>query len=128
MINKVVVHPSVLFTVVNNLERRKPEDQDNSGIIIGQASKGIVYLKYAYPVKYEMLNGVLQIESESIKPLLDLHRRVHPGHIIVGWYTKKIDNPTYLINKYLPKEIPSLVYLRVNVSDNDLGIETFVRQ
>ncbi|KAF1745319.1 hypothetical protein MXB_4402 [Myxobolus squamalis] len=126
MILKVVVHPSVLFSIINNFERKKSEGEDTSGFIVGKIVKNIVYLKHAYPVKCELVQDSLQIDTDSIKPGIEMHHRVHPSHLLVGWYSTKIDDPTFLINNYLPKDIPSLVYLRVRVAENDLCIDTFI--
>ncbi|KAI8070582.1 maintenance of mitochondrial structure and function-domain-containing protein [Gilbertella persicaria] len=83
--------PVVLFTVLDHYLRR---DQSKVlGAILGVRSPDgtEVEIRNAFPLIYTTENDDIVLDKDHYRTMYELHQRVNPDEIIVGWYTAGAD-------------------------------------
>jgi len=108
---------------------RKNEGYRVIGSLTGFVSDGIIEIKNCFPVPHTEMDQV-GVDMEFLHTLLDLHHKVSPKEVIVGWYTTgaEINDASVLIHQFYSREMNhSPIHLTVDTSltDSTLSVKAY---
>ncbi|KAH3757715.1 Mov34/MPN/PAD-1 family protein [Pelomyxa schiedti] len=83
----VVVHPVVIFNILEHHSRRKVEEANSRavGTLLGTTTGNVVEVYDCFPVPHTEEEAV-EIFKDFHLAMLELHKRVSPKRTVVGWY------------------------------------------
>lgn len=88
----VSLHPSALFTILDHYLRRSSSAGPRViGTLLGVRSSGNgageqdVDVRAAFAVPHNETEEQVQVDMDYHRQMLDLHLKVHPEEVIVGW-------------------------------------------
>lgn len=110
-ISKVSVHPAALFSILDHyLRRNDPESKakgadgdgedaedatpDGSGnaqpnrvigTLLGTHNDNEVEIRSCFAVPHNETDDLVQVDMEYHRSMIELHTKVHPEEVIVGW-------------------------------------------
>lgn len=127
----VRVHPVVLFNIVDSFERRSKKTPRVFGTLLGNVDKlGNVEVSNCFVVLYREKDGELFIDLNLARELGDLHKKVNPNEVIVGWFAvgpSSSDDYAFLLHDYYSRETTNPIHLCVDpTTDKGLDIKAFV--
>lgn len=127
----VKVHPVVLFNIIDSFERRSKKTPRVFGTLLGNVDKlGNVEVSNCFVVLYREKEGELYIDLNLARELGDLHRKVNPNEVIVGWFAvgpSSSDDYAFLLHEYYSRETTNPIHLCVDPStEKGLDIKAFV--
>lgn len=86
----VTVDPVVLFSILDHELRRPASQQRAIGALLGVRSEDgsdTVEVKNSFPMVYEAnVEGELAVDRDHFNKMHQLHQRVNPKELLVGWY------------------------------------------
>ncbi|KAL3838395.1 hypothetical protein ACJIZ3_022986 [Penstemon smallii] len=129
-IEKVVVHPLVLLSIVDHYNRVARDTRKRVvGVLLGTSYKGTVDVVNSYAVPFEEDDrdpSIWFLDHNYHESMFSMFRRINAKEHVVGWYStgpklKENDlNVHGLFNDYVPN--PVLVI--IDVQPKELGIPT----
>ncbi|KAK4480284.1 hypothetical protein RD792_013352 [Penstemon davidsonii] len=129
-IEKVVVHPLVLLSIVDHYNRVARDTKKRVvGVLLGTSFKGTVDVVNSYAVPFEEDDrdpSIWFLDHNYHESMFSMFRRINAKEHVVGWYStgpklKENDlNVHGLFNDYVPN--PVLVI--IDVQPKELGIPT----
>lgn len=127
----VKVHPVVLFNIIDSFERRSRKIPRVFGTLLGNVDKlGNVEVSNCFVVLYREKDGELYIDLNLARELGDLHRKVNPNEVIVGWFAVgpgSSDDYAFLLHEYYSRETTNPIHLCVDPTvEKGLDIKAFV--
>ncbi|CAO3652062.1 unnamed protein product [Cunninghamella blakesleeana] len=83
------VSPVVLFSVFDHYLRRNPDQNKVVGAILGVRSDDgtEVEIRNAFSLIYTINNNRIVLDEDHYRTMFELHRKVNPEEVILGWYT-----------------------------------------
>jgi len=122
------LHPVVLFSVLDHYIR-KSEGYRVIGTLTGFINDGVVEIKNCFPVPHTELDQV-GVDMEFHHVLLDLHHKVSPKEVIVGWYStsSEINDASVLIHQFYSREMnqpPIHLTVDTALTDGSMGIKAY---
>lgn len=87
-VQRVHAHPAVLASVLDAHLRRNTQQDRVFGTLLGvrDVQAGTVELRNAFGVPYEVRGkGQVTIDMDHHRAMLDLHLKVNPREVVVGW-------------------------------------------
>jgi len=119
----------VLFNVVDAFERRNLEANRVIGTLLGTQDKlGNVEITNSFVVQHREANNEVAIDIEVAKELYDLHRKVNPNELIVGWFATgggEVNEYSVVIHEYYSRECPNPVHLTIDPAESGLSIKAY---
>ncbi|KAF2864217.1 eukaryotic translation initiation factor 3 subunit F [Piedraia hortae CBS 480.64] len=93
----VIVHPQALFSIIDHASRRPADQQRVIGTLLGTRSEDgtEVTITNCYAVPHTETAEQVEMEMDSHKHMLELHLRVAPKEILVGWYATSSELNTF---------------------------------
>jgi len=127
----VKVHPVVLFNIIDSFERRSRKTPRVFGTLLGNVDKlGNVEVSNCFVVLYREKDGELYMDLNLARELGDLHKKVNPNEVIVGWFAVgpgSNDDYAFLLLEYYSRETANPVHLCVDpTTDKGLDVKAFV--
>lgn len=127
----VKVHPVVLFNIIDSFERRSKQTPRVFGTLLGNVDKlGNVEVSNCFIVQYREKDGELYIDLNLARELGDLHKKVNPNELIVGWFAVgpgSSDDYAFLLHDYYSRETTNPIHLSVDpTTEKGLDIKAFV--
>lgn len=127
----VKVHPVVLFNIIDSFERRSRSTPRVFGTLLGNVDKlGNVEVSNCFVVLYREKEGELYIDLNLARELGELHKKVNPNEVIVGWFAVgpgSSDDYAFLLHEYYSRETTNPIHLCVDPStDKGLDIRAFI--
>lgn len=127
----VKVHPVVLFNIIDSFERRSRKTPRVFGTLLGNVDKlGNVEVSNCFVVLYREKDGELYIDLNLARELMDLHRKVNPNEVIVGWFAvgpSSSDDYAFLLHEYYSRETTNPIHLCVDpTTEKGIDIKAFV--
>ncbi|KAK4320022.1 hypothetical protein Pmani_009091 [Petrolisthes manimaculis] len=114
------VHPVVFFTIVDSYERRNPDAHRVIGTLLGTigVDKGAVEITNCFCVPHNESKEEVAVELDFAKDMYELHRKVNPGEVIVGWWATghEITDHSLLIHDYYSRITTSPIHLTVDTT------------
>lgn len=127
----VKVHPVVLFNIIDSYERRSRKTPRVFGTLLGNVDKlGNVEVSNCFVVLYREKDGELYIDLNLARELGDLHKKVNPNEVIVGWFavgSASSDDYAFLLHEYYSRETANPIHLCIDpTTEKGLDIKAFV--
>jgi len=120
----------VLFNIVDIYERRNSDANRVIGTLLGTQDKsGNVEVSNSFVVQHREANNEVAIDIEVAKELYELHRKVNPNEVIVGWFAtggREVNEYSVVIHDYYSRETTNPVHLTVDPSERGLNIRAYV--
>lgn len=114
------VHPVVFFTIVDSFERRNPEAQRVIGTLLGTigVERGAVEITNCFCVPHNESKEEVAVELDFAKDMYELHRKVNPSEVIVGWWATghEITDHSLLIHDYYSRVTSNPIHLTVDTT------------
>ena len=124
---KVVVHPLVLLSVVDNYNRvGRDTNRRVVGILLGEHSKGMVDVTNSYAVPFEENAkdpSIWFMDHNYHEEMLGMLRRINAKEQVVGWYSSgpKLHDNDIIINELVRQYVPHPVLIVIDVQPKELG-------
>ncbi|UZJ55381.1 hypothetical protein CBS101457_004701 [Exobasidium rhododendri] len=151
----VQVHPVALFSILDHYLRRsdpEPEEEELNedgtakvkepstaepsttrviGTLLGTRTESEVEIKSCFAVPHHETSEQVQVDMDYHKTMFELHQRVNPEEVIVGWYATgpNINMYTSLIQDFFSRETAphQAVHLTVDTEvRNEMGVKAYV--
>lgn len=114
------VHPVVFFTIVDSYERRILDAHRVIGTLLGTigVDKGCVEITNCFCVPHNESKEEVAVELDFAKDMYELHRKVNPNEIIVGWWATghEITDHSLLIHDYYSRVTTNPIHLTVDTT------------
>ncbi|XP_013397394.1 eukaryotic translation initiation factor 3 subunit F [Lingula anatina] len=124
------VHPVVLFSIVDSYERRNEDARRVIGTLLGTLDKGAVEVTNCFTVPHNESEDEVAVDIEFARNMYELHKKVNPGEVIVGWYStgSEVTEHSVLIHEYYAREAKNPIHLTVDTTlrGNKMGIKAFL--
>jgi translation initiation factor 3 subunit F len=147
----VQVHPVALFSILDHYLRRSDNEVDEAagegadgaagttnaqhtrviGTLLGTRNGSEIEVKSCFAVPHHETAEQVQVDMEYHKTMCDLHLRVNPDEIIVGWYATgtKLNMYTSLIQDFYSRETAPHQAIHLTVDPDvrsDMGVKAYV--
>ena len=110
-VSQAVVHPNVIFNVCDSYVRRNDNVERVIGTLLGhydaKTNRLEVTNSYAVPHNVQQSTGQVLLDVEFHRAMIELHARVNPKEIVIGWYSTGdgIVPASSLIHEFYAKEM-----------------------
>ena len=85
--SSATVHPVALFSILDHYLRRTDEQERVIGTLLGTRSDtGEVEVRSAFAVLHSETADQVAVDMEYHRTMYDLHHKVNPKEVIVGWF------------------------------------------
>jgi len=126
--SSVSVHPVVIFSVLDHFVRRN-EGHRVIGTLLGVINEGQIEIRSSFPVPHTE-GEQLAVDMDFHTNMLDLHHRVSPKEVIVGWYStgSEIDDNSVMIHDFYTKKMnipPVHVTIDTNLTNVSMSVKAF---
>lgn len=114
----VKIHPVALFSICDGFIRRSEKQDRIIGTLLGTTTDGIVEVKNCYIVPHNESSEQVAIDIAHHKTMFELHQRVAPAEVVVGWFATgpALYTSDALIQEFYTKEAPNSVHLLVDTT------------
>ena len=116
-----VVHPHVLFSIIDHYSRREENQQRVIGTLLGTVDDaGTVTVCSGFPVPHTETEEQVAVNTDFHATMLQLHRRVFPKQQVVGWYSTgvEVNDSSILFHEFYGQEVERPIHLLL---DQGLG-------
>lgn len=131
LVPNVVVHPTVLFSIVDAFERRPEDARRVIGTLLGSVERGGYHVEVTncFAVPHNESEDEVAVDMEFAKNMFDLHKKVQPNEVIIGWYATGPDvtEHSILIHEYYSREAKNPVHLTLDTTlrGNHMGLKAY---
>ncbi|KAG9218809.1 hypothetical protein CCMSSC00406_0001077 [Pleurotus cornucopiae] len=130
----VTIHPVVLFSILDHYLRRTDSQDRVIGTLLGTRSESdVIEVKSSFAVLHSETSEQVAVDMDYHKAMYELHHKVNPREVIVGWYSTGSNLNTFsaLIQNFYSQEIapyPAIhVTLNTGVDTNEkAGVTAYV--
>ncbi|XP_032128686.1 eukaryotic translation initiation factor 3 subunit F-like [Sapajus apella] len=114
----VRLHPVILASIVDSYEQRNEGAAQVIGTLLGTVNKHSVEVTNCFSVPHNESEDEVAVDMEFAKNMYELHKKVSPNELILGWYTTghDITEHSVLIHEYYSQEAPNPIHLTVDTS------------
>jgi len=127
----VIVHPVVIISVLDHFIRRnESEGQRVIGTLLGvyNSQEGSVEIRNCFPVPHTE-GEQLAVDMDFHTNMLQLHQRVSPKEVIVGWYsTGDVDEISVIIHDFYSRKMtipPVHVVVHPKIANLALNVKAY---
>jgi translation initiation factor 3 subunit F len=102
----VTVHPVALFSILDHYLRRKDDQERVIGTLLGVRTETEVEVRSSFAVLHSETSEQVAVDMEYHQTMYELHHKVNPKEVIVGWYSTGSNLNTYsaLIQNFYSQE------------------------
>uniref|UniRef100_A0A8C0J4X1 Eukaryotic translation initiation factor 3 subunit F n=1 Tax=Chelonoidis abingdonii TaxID=106734 RepID=A0A8C0J4X1_CHEAB len=126
----VRLHPVILASIVDSFERRNEGAARVIGTLLGTVDKLSVEVTNCFSVPHNESEDEVAVDMEFAKNMYELHKKVSPSEIILGWYATghDITEHSVLIHEYYSREAHNPIHLTVDTSlqNGRMSIKAYV--
>ncbi|OSX59404.1 hypothetical protein POSPLADRAFT_1048727 [Postia placenta MAD-698-R-SB12] len=130
----VTVHPVALFSILDHYLRRTDAQERVIGTLLGTRSdNGEVEVRSSFAVLHSETEEQVAVDMDYLKTMYELHHKVNPREVIVGWYSTGSNLNTYsaLIHNFYSQETAphQAIHLALNtgtVEGEQAGVKAFI--
>ncbi|CAA2934547.1 26S proteasome non-ATPase regulatory subunit 7 homolog A [Olea europaea subsp. europaea] len=129
-IEKVVVHPLVLLSVVDHYNRVARDSKKRViGVLLGTSFRGVVDVTNSYAVPFEEEDkdpSIWFLDHNYHESMFSMFRRINAKEHVVGWYSTgpKLRENDLNIHGRFSDYVPTPVLVIIDVQPKELGIPT----
>lgn len=84
-LTSVHVHPVALFSILDHFLRRNDEQPRVIGTLLGTRTESEIEIRNCFAVPHNETAEQVQVDMEYHRTMFDLHQKVNPNEVIVGW-------------------------------------------
>jgi translation initiation factor 3 subunit F len=81
------LHPVVVLSILDHYKRRNQDQTRVVGTLLGERQGRTVFIKNCFPVPHIEGDDQVAVDMDYHKNMLNLHQRVQPNEVVVGWYS-----------------------------------------
>ncbi|XP_015242104.1 PREDICTED: eukaryotic translation initiation factor 3 subunit F [Cyprinodon variegatus] len=126
----VKIHPVVLASICDSYERRNEGASRVIGTLLGTIDKHSIEVTNCFSVPHNESEDEVAVDMEFAKNMYDLHKRVSPTEVIIGWYATGFDitEHSVLIHEYYSREASNPIHLTVDsaLQSGKMNIRAYV--
>ncbi|KAI0796989.1 Mov34-domain-containing protein [Abortiporus biennis] len=130
----VTVHPVALFSILDHYLRRTDAQERVIGTLLGTRSDtGEIDVRSSFPVLHSETDEQVAVDMEYHRNMYELHHKVNPKEVIVGWYSTGSNLNTYsalIQNFYTQETAPhQAIHIAVNTgveAGQPAGVKAYV--
>ncbi|GLB34069.1 putative component of the eukaryotic translation initiation factor 3 (eIF-3) complex [Lyophyllum shimeji] len=129
----VTVHPGALFSILDHYLRRTDTQDRVIGTLLGTRTETEVEVRSSFAVLHSETSEQVAVDMDYHRAMYELHHRVNPKEIIVGWYSTGSNLNTYsalIQNFYSEETAPNqAIHLAINTGVEEgeqAGVKAFV--
>uniref|UniRef100_A0A3P9LY08 Eukaryotic translation initiation factor 3 subunit F n=1 Tax=Oryzias latipes TaxID=8090 RepID=A0A3P9LY08_ORYLA len=114
----VKIHPVVLASICDSYERRNEGASRVIGTLLGTVDKHSIEVTNCFSVPHNESEDEVAVDMEFAKNMYELHKRVSPTEVIIGWYATGFDitEHSVLIHEYYSREASNPIHLTVDTA------------
>lgn len=129
-VHKVLIHPVILFNIVDNFERRNDNNKRVIGTLMGRYDKGTVIVTESFAVPHQETDEEVSMDMEYAMRIGELQKKVNTNMYTVGWYSSGIVINEYssLIHAFYKCQCPTPVHLTLDtqLKEQKMKINTHI--
>jgi len=112
------IHPNALYTCVDAYERRSTDQHRVIGSLLGTNDNGIIEITSAFCVPHSESQEEVAVELDFASDMFDLHHKVSPNEVIVGWWSTGSDiiDHSLLIHDYYKRVVDNPIHITVDTT------------
>lgn len=137
----MTIHPVALFSILDHYLRRKDDQERVIGTLLGVRSTSTnstdiseIEVRSSFAVLHSETSEQVAVDMEYHRTMYELHHKVNPKEIIVGWYSTGSNLNTYsaLIQNFYSQETAphQAVHVALNTGVKEgeqAGVKAYVR-
>ncbi|CAB1433769.1 unnamed protein product [Pleuronectes platessa] len=114
----VKIHPVVLASICDSYERRNEGASRVIGTLLGTVDKHTIEVTNCFSVPHNESEDEVAVDMEFAKNMYELHKRVSPTEVIIGWYATGFDitEHSVLIHEYYSREATNPIHMTVDTA------------
>lgn len=125
----ITIHPVALFSILDHYLRRKDDQPRVIGTLLGtratsysesSASENEIHVHSSFAVLHSENSEQVAVDMEYHRTMFELHSKVHPKDVIVGWYSTggegNLNTYSALIQNFYGQETAPNMAIHVNLS------------
>ncbi|KAJ3735143.1 JAB1/Mov34/MPN/PAD-1 ubiquitin protease-domain-containing protein [Lentinula guzmanii] len=118
----ITIHPVALFSILDHYLRRKDDQDRVIGTLLGTRTDTHVEVRTSFAVLHSETSEQVAVDMDYHRAMYDLHHKVNPKEVIVGWYSTGSNLNTYsaLIQNFYSQETAPHQAIHVSL---DTGVE-----
>ncbi|CAE6362256.1 unnamed protein product [Rhizoctonia solani] len=126
-VTTVTLHPVALFSILDHFLRRTESQERVIGTLLGTRTETEIEVKSSFAVIHNETDEQVALDMDYHRTMYDLHQKVNPKEVIVGWYSTGTDLNTYsaLIHNFYSQETTPYQAVHVVL---DTGVREGVNQ
>ncbi|PPQ70444.1 hypothetical protein CVT26_013938 [Gymnopilus dilepis] len=103
---KVTIHPVALFSILDHYLRRTEHQDRVIGTLLGTRHENEVEVRSSFAVLHSETDEQVAVDMDYHRTMYELHHKVNPKEVIVGWYSTGSNLNTYsaLIQNFYSQE------------------------
>ncbi|KAF8902686.1 JAB1/Mov34/MPN/PAD-1 ubiquitin protease-domain-containing protein, partial [Mucidula mucida] len=83
----VTIHPVALFSILDHYLRRTEKQARVLGTLLGTRNDSEVQVRSSFAVLHSETSEQVAVDMDYHRAMYDLHHKVNPKEVIVGWYS-----------------------------------------
>ncbi|KAM3370746.1 hypothetical protein ACQJBY_018214 [Aegilops geniculata] len=129
-LEKVVVHPLVLLSIVDHYNRVARDTRKRVvGVLLGTSSRGVVDVTNSYAVPFEEDDKdprIWFLDHNYHESMFSMFKRINAKEHVVGWYSTgpKLKENDLDVHALFANYVPNPVLVIIDVQPKELGIPT----
>ncbi|RXW24669.1 hypothetical protein EST38_g1189 [Candolleomyces aberdarensis] len=129
----ITIHPVALFSILDHYLRRNESQDRVIGTLLGIRNGNEVEVRSSFAVLHSETSEQVAVDMEYHRTMYELHHKINPKEVIVGWYSTGSDLNTYsaLIQNFYSQETAPhpaiLVSVNTGVEEGqEAGVSAFI--
>jgi len=129
----VTIHPVALFSILDHYLRRTDAQDRVIGTLLGTRTETEIEVRSSFAVLHSETSEQVAVDMEYHRTMYELHHKVNPKEVIVGWYSTGSNLNTYsaLIQNFYSQETAphQAVHVAVNTGVEEgeqAGVKAYV--
>ncbi|KAJ3532138.1 hypothetical protein NMY22_g7863 [Coprinellus aureogranulatus] len=102
----ITIHPVALFSILDHYLRRTDAQDRVIGTLLGVRNENEIEVRSSFAVLHSETDEQVAVDMEYHRTMYELHHKVNPKEVIVGWYSTGSNLNTYsaLIQNFYSQE------------------------
>ncbi|THV08268.1 eukaryotic translation initiation factor 3 [Dendrothele bispora CBS 962.96] len=115
---RITIHPVALFSILDHYLRRKDDQDRVIGTLLGIRTDTEVEVRSSFAVLHSETSEQVAVDMEYYRTMYELHHKVNPKEVIVGWYSTGSNLNTYsaLIQNFYSQETTPFQAVHVSLN------------
>jgi translation initiation factor 3 subunit F len=84
-LQNVTIHPVALFSILDHYLRRTDSQDRVIGTLLGTRTETEIEIHNCFAVLHSETSEQVAVDMEYHRAMFDLHQKVNPKEVIVGW-------------------------------------------